>query len=185
MPEIKQLASNIVYQNKWMRVREDKIERPSGAKGIYSVVEKPDFAIIIPVIDNQLVLVEQFRYPIQKRSLEFPQGACESQPNIKPEDLARLELKEETGFTAKQITHIGKQALAIGFSDQFYNIFFATDLQHGETELDPEEEGLTTHHVSFDEFEAMIENGDILDATTTTAYCLAKFKGCFDKQKSS
>lgn len=177
MTDIKQLSSEVVYQNKWLTVREDKIARPSGAQGIYGVVEKPDFAIIIPVIDDQLVLVEQYRYPLDCYSLELPQGACESQPNIYPEQLARQELQEETGYIAEHIQHIGKQALAVGFCDQWYNIYLATGLQQKERSLDPEEEGLQVRHVAISEFETLLASGKIIDATTTNAYCLAKFKG--------
>lgn len=177
MPNIKRLSSSVVYQNRWMTVREDQIERPSGAKGIYSVVEKPNFSIIIPVIKDELVMVEQYRYPLQKRYLEFPQGACEDQPDIDPAELARKELQEETGLIAKNLIHVGKQALAVGFCDQFYNIFLATDFEQGDINLDPEEEGLIMQKVKICDFESMLESGEIVDATSTTAYCLAKFKG--------
>ncbi|MFT7560662.1 MAG: ADP-ribose pyrophosphatase [Flavobacteriales bacterium] len=67
MPEIKQLESKIVYQNKWMSIREDKILRPSGAQGTYSVLDKKDFVVIVPIHDNHIYLVEQYRYPVNGR----------------------------------------------------------------------------------------------------------------------
>lgn len=76
-PEIRTLSSKIVYQNRWMRVREDAIERPDGSKGIYGVVEKPDFAVIIPWDRGGLHLVEQHRYPVGARYWELPQGSWE------------------------------------------------------------------------------------------------------------
>ena len=177
MSEIKQLSTSIVYQNKWMTVREDAIERPSGGTGIYSIVDKPDFAIIIPIMDDYLILVDQFRYPLQQRSLEFPQGAYEANPDISPSELAAMELKEETGLVATHMEHIGKQALAVGFCNQFYNIFVATGLEALEAEPEPEEEGLIVSRVRIDDFQEMIVTGEILDATTTNAFCMAKLKG--------
>jgi ADP-ribose pyrophosphatase len=73
------LSSREVYRNRWMRVREDEILRGNGEKGIYGVVEKHDAAIILPIEfdgpgDGRIWLVEQFRYTIQERALELPQG---------------------------------------------------------------------------------------------------------------
>jgi ADP-ribose pyrophosphatase len=62
MSEIKTLESKVVYENKWMRVKEDRIRRASGAEGIFGVVEKPDFVVIIPISNGCVHLVEQYRY---------------------------------------------------------------------------------------------------------------------------
>ena len=59
MDEIETLDSKIVYQNKWMSVREDRIRRPSGAEGIYGVVDKPDFVAILPIQDEHIHIVGQ------------------------------------------------------------------------------------------------------------------------------
>ena len=74
---IRRLKTREVYRNPWMAVREDEIERNNGTRGIYGVVEKHDSAIIIPIEGSNVVLVEQFRYPISERSVEFPQGSLE------------------------------------------------------------------------------------------------------------
>jgi ADP-ribose pyrophosphatase len=61
---IETTSTRFVYENRWMRVREDTIRRRDGSSGIYGVVEKPDFVVIIPVEDDgQVHLVEQYRYP--------------------------------------------------------------------------------------------------------------------------
>jgi len=54
LKELETLASRIVYENRWMRVREDKIRRPSGAEGIFGVVDKPDFVVILAIEENYL-----------------------------------------------------------------------------------------------------------------------------------
>jgi len=73
--EIRQLASRVVYENRWMRVREDDVRRADGSGGIFGVVEKPDFALIVPLAaDGGVWAVEQFRYPVGGRFLEFPAG---------------------------------------------------------------------------------------------------------------
>src|SRR5690606_40202583 len=72
------LGSREVYANSWMTVREDAIRRPDGSRGIYGVVDKPDFALIIPLDERgRLHLVEQYRYPLGLRRWEFPQRSEE------------------------------------------------------------------------------------------------------------
>src|SRR5690242_13270078 len=100
---IRTLSSREVYRNPWLRVREDQIERSNGKKGIYGVVEKDDCAVVLPLEGDKIYLVEQFRYTIGQRTLELPQGGWES-PDVDPEELARGELREETGLVAASMT---------------------------------------------------------------------------------
>lgn len=73
---IRKLSSRNVYENPWMRLWEDVIERPDGSQGIYSYVDKPDFALVIPVEQDGFHLIEQYRYPVSHRSWEFPKELC-------------------------------------------------------------------------------------------------------------
>ncbi|MDW7695645.1 NUDIX hydrolase [Flammeovirgaceae bacterium SG7u.111] len=177
MSELKQLSSKVVYKNRWMSVREDKVQRPSGLEGIFGVVDKPDFVVIIPYQDGYVHLVEQYRYPVEKRFWEFPQGSWELETDKRPEEIAIGELKEETGLTSSNMKYVGHQYLAYGYSSQGYHIFLATDLTQNETELESEEEDLITSKFSIEEFEKMLTDGTIKDATTLCAYSLAKMKG--------
>src|SRR6201996_5838941 len=106
---IKTISSREVYRNAWTSVREDIIERANGQRGIYGVVDKDPACIIIPLeqtAEGEFVyLVEQFRYTVMGRFLEFPQGGWE-EAEIVPEALARGELKEETGIEAERMTHL-------------------------------------------------------------------------------
>ncbi|MGC6430876.1 MAG: NUDIX domain-containing protein [Jejuia sp.] len=177
MAEIKKLDSKVVYKNKWMTVREDEIQRASGAKSIYGVVDKSNFVVIVPVENGRIHLVEQYRYPVGERYWEFPQGSWEGELNADPKDVALGELKEETGLIANNIEPVSFLYQGYGYSSQGYNIYFATDFTKSEMELDEEEEGLITASFSIQEFEDMLLNGQIKDATTTAAYGLAKLKG--------
>lgn len=82
-------------------MKEDEILRPDGSTGIYGVVEKKDFAVIAAIEGDSIYMVEQFRYPVQERFWELPQGSWED-CDVEPEVLARAELKEETGIIAKK-----------------------------------------------------------------------------------
>jgi 8-oxo-dGTP pyrophosphatase MutT (NUDIX family) len=177
MTDIRQLDSKIVYQNNWMTVREDKTRRPSGAEGIYGVVHKPDFVVIVPVQDGQVTLVQQYRYPVQARYWEFPQGSWESAPDADPLQVAAGELQEETGLLASSIVHVGYQHQAYGYSDQGFHIYMATDLTQGAASPDAEEEDLISRSFPLSEFERMVIDGEITDSTTISAYGLIKLKG--------
>ena len=76
-PVIQQTSSRVVYETPHMRLREDGIRRPDGSTGTYSYVEKPDFALIIPVENGGFHLVEQYRYPVRMRCWEFPPGTAD------------------------------------------------------------------------------------------------------------
>lgn len=178
--EVKRISTRVVYKNRWMSLVEDETERPSGARGIYSFVDKPDFVIVMPFEDGCVHLVEQYRYPVKKRCLEFPQGSWEDDPKADPERLAQGELGEETGLVAGRLVYAGHLYLAPGMSTQGYHVYLATDLIQGEKNPDPEEEDLTGTRVEVGEFEKMIVDGRIKDPSTISAYTLIKMKGLLE-----
>ena len=165
------LSSREVYRNRWMRVREDEILRSNGQKGIYGVVEKPDGAIILPIDDGHIWLVEQFRYTIQERALELPQGTWEREIED-PEELARGELQEELGLKAAQMIQLGALWIAYGFVRQREHVFLASGLSPAEKNPDAEEHDLVVHSVPIPEFKRMMLDGTIRDECTVAAWGL-------------
>jgi 8-oxo-dGTP pyrophosphatase MutT (NUDIX family) len=175
---IKTLDTREVYRNPWLRVREDRIQRNNGVEGIYGVVDKEDCAIIIPLDDDHVYLVEQFRYTVQQRLLEFPQGGWETK-DVDPEELARGELKEETGLAARTMKFLGTTYVAYGFVNQKMHIYLATGLTQTTQEPDPEEHDLQLHRVPVREFEAMLRDGRIPDICTIAAWGMYRLKDDF------
>lgn len=165
------LSSREVYRNHWMRLREDEILRSNGQKGIYGVVEKDDAAIILPIDNGRVWLVEQYRYTIEERALELPQGGWEMEIEH-PEELARGELREEIGMDAAEMHYLGTMWIAYGFTRQKQHIFLATGLTPVETDPDAEEHDLATHSVTVEEFEQMMLEGKIRDGCTMAAWGL-------------
>jgi ADP-ribose pyrophosphatase len=173
------LSSREVYRNHWMRLREDQILRSNGEKGIYGVVEKHDAAIILPLDlcagqepgQGRVWLVEQFRYTIEERALELPQGGWEMEVEH-PEELARGELREEIGMDAAQMTRLGAVWIAYGFTRQKQHVFLATGLTPAQKDPDVEEHDLTVHPFSISEFERMMLDGTIRDVCTLAAWGL-------------
>jgi len=91
--DIRTLGSGVVYEDNWMRLRRDHIERRDGSRGTYAFIEKHDFALVIPAENDGFHLVEEYRYPIGRRTWSFPQGGWPSGETGEPEELARLELE--------------------------------------------------------------------------------------------
>lgn len=174
-PEIRTLDTKVVYQNRWMTVHEDRILRSDGREGLYGVVDKPDFAAIVPLLGDQIVLVSQYRYTVKQRYWEIPQGSWESK--VAPEDLARAELREETGYEARSMEHVAFLYAAYGFSTQGYHLFVARELEAGPTQLDAEEVGLVSRAFPLTEVLTMVNDGTIRDATTVAALGLLRLRG--------
>ena len=168
---IKTLSSREVYRNNWLSVREDQIERSNGVPGIYGVVDKDDCAVVIPLDGDRIYLIEQFRYTIQQRCLELPQGGWET-ADIDPEQLARGELREETGFSAEKMIYLGIMWIAYGFAKQKQHVYLATGLTHEGVDPDPEEHDLILRSATVAEFEQMLLDGTIQDTCTIAAWGL-------------
>ncbi len=170
-PSITTLASREIYRNAWMRLREDEILRSNGQRGIYGVVDKDEAAIVIPIEGGRIWLVEQFRYTIQQRVWELPQGGWEREV-ANPEELARGELREETGLVAASMTCLGFQWIGYGFTRQKQHIYLASGLTQVSHDRDPEEHDLAVRDFSLAEFEQMMLNGEINDGCTMAAWAL-------------
>jgi 8-oxo-dGTP pyrophosphatase MutT (NUDIX family) len=172
MAAVQQMNSRQVYANPWMTVREDDVRRPDGSAGIYGVIDKPDYALVIPSRDGELHLVEQFRYPLGLRRWEFPQGTAPNMADSDPADLAARELREETGLRAGRLTQLGLLDVAAGMSSQRGRVFLATELTDGQHEREVEEQDMRSAWFTRSVVEDMITKGDITDAQSIAAYGL-------------
>lgn len=159
-----------------MVVCEDEVEFANGHRGIYGVVEKDDFALIVPFDGKHFHLVKQFRYATSHDSIEFPQGKHEDNPDEDPTRLAQDELQEELGLVAASMVEIGYLHEAPGYSNQAFHIFLATGLKHVGKQRDITEADLSHLKMTIEEFEQAVIDGLITDAPTVSAYGLLKMK---------
>lgn len=171
-PDMWPESSSTVYENPWMRVREDRFRRRDGTTGTYGVVDKHDFSIVIAEQDGQLHLVEQFRYPIGRRSWEFPMGGWPPGKSGSMLELAQAELQEETGLTAGAWTLLGKLHEAPGFCSQGFGVYYATDLHAGAHDREDSEVDMVQGTFTRQQLRSMIVDGTIVDGTTVAAYGL-------------
>lgn len=172
------LGKKLVYKNPFMRMVEYDVVRPNGTRAPYYVLDRgAPFAIIIPLSKTgKTYLVGQYRYASNFYSWEFPMGAV---AGLTPLKMAKQELREETGLTAKKWQKIGQFYVANGHTNQEAFVFVACDLKQGEPE--PEEnEFLEIKKMPLERVGEWIRKGKIRDGPTITAYHFLEFldKGC-------
>ncbi|MFZ2682016.1 MAG: NUDIX hydrolase [Patescibacteria group bacterium] len=162
----KQLSYQERYQSPWLRITEDKVITEAGKSLTWSVIHQKPCAMVLPWDGERFVLVKLYRYVINRASWEFPAGSV---ADVSMDEAAKLELKQETGFSAGAYEHIGKVFLANGSSTQSMDIYLATDLVAGEAEPDEGEEGIESRHVTYAELCQMINDGSIHDSPSIAA----------------
>jgi 8-oxo-dGDP phosphatase len=166
------VASREIYRNPWLVLREDDIRRPDGSPGIYSVVDKQTYALVMPYDRNRFRLVEQFRYPLGARRWEFPQGTAPDLAELAPSELAARELREETGLSAASFEALGQLDTAPGMTSQRGWVFLATGIVEGEADREHEEQDMRSAWFGRDDVERMIRSGVIADAQSIAAFGL-------------
>jgi 8-oxo-dGTP pyrophosphatase MutT (NUDIX family) len=174
---VRTTASREIYRNPWIRVREDDVELADGSAGIYSVVEKPHFGLVLAAERGGFWLVEQFRYPLGRRAWEFPQGTWSAGSGGTPEELARAELAEETGIRAAELRHLGHLDLAPGLMTQEFDVWLATGLTPGPTAREASEADMRAEWVPETELRAMIRAGRFTDGPSLAGYSLLLLGG--------
>lgn len=149
------------------------IERANGERGIYGVVDKDPACIIIALERTPegefIYLVEQYRYTVGARFKELPQGGWEL-ADVSAEEMARGELREETGLAAERMTLLATLQIGYGVMNQKHYVFLAEGLTQGEHDRDVEESDLEVHRVGVAEFETMLLDGTIVDNCSVAAW---------------
>jgi ADP-ribose diphosphatase len=161
------VSSRRIYEGRVVNLRVDSVELPSGRKAEREVVKHGDAVTILPVDeDGKLVLVRQFRLPARSVLLEAPAGNMDDGET--PEQTARRELREETGYDCHHLEPLVKFYPAPGFSEEFMHCFVASGLFESAPDADEDEE-LEATRLDLDEVIQMIHAGEIIDAKTIAA----------------
>jgi len=164
----KVVKSEKIFSGMVFDVKLDLLKYDSGNDGRREVIHHNGGAVILPVNkEGKIILVKQFRYPLQKVLLEAPAGKLEI--NEDPRVCAVRELTEETGYRADKITPLGKIATTPGFCDEILYLFLAEELTAGEHNREEGEYGMEVFEYSIDEIDVLIKNGDLIDSKTIAA----------------
>jgi ADP-ribose pyrophosphatase len=156
-----------VYENPWIRVREDIAEMPDGRTTIYGVVEARPAVGVLPFLDGgTVVLVGQYRYVARQFLWEMPTGAARVGESL--EAAARRELIEEAGYDAGRLVTLCEFDSSKSVVDERCTLFLADDLRPVVALPDPTE-FIEVRAFAFDEVVRMVETSEIKDAMTVIA----------------
>ena len=168
----KQLETKTVFEGMIVDIRHDVAELQNGNKARREVVLHPGGVGIVPVTkDNKVLMVRQYRYPMEEELLEVPAGKLGKDED--PLACAIRELSEETGCTAGRIVDLGATYPSPGFCRETLFMFLALDLEHGEMHLD-ENELLSVEAVDIDELVELIMANELPDAKSIIGILKAK-----------
>ncbi|MFI3300062.1 MAG: NUDIX hydrolase [Candidatus Gastranaerophilales bacterium] len=164
--EEKTLKSEIVYQGKIIRVYRDEIELSNGMKSFREVAQLSGGVVILAIKEDEILFVQQYRYPIKNTIFELPAGKLEK--DEAPLNAAKRELEEETGYQAKNWKSLGFINPSAGFCDEVLHLYLAQDLTF--TKQHPDEgEIIEASTIKIKKVLEMIQNGEINDAKTICA----------------
>jgi len=156
------LASQSIYRGRVVNLRVDTVRLPDGHTTRREVIEHaPVVAIVAVGAAGDLVLVKQYRLPVNRWLIEIPAGGIE--PGETPEDAVQRELQEETGYRAGRLEPLGGFYVAPGYCQEYIHLFLATDLQEAQLPAD-DDESIEIIHMPLGQALHLISSGDICDA---------------------
>ncbi len=162
MAEEKTLSSRLVYEGRAVRLRVDTVRMPSGRETTREIVEHSDCVAIIAIDDkDNILLVNQFRKPVEKELLEIPAGGIELGED--PVDCVRRELREETGFLPQKVERLGGFYSSPGYCTEYLYLYLATDLVHSPLQAE-DTDSIRLIPVPLVQIPGLISSGSICDA---------------------
>lgn len=170
--DVRRLERRLVYENPWMSLTEDVVQRRDGSRGLYAVTHSRDFALVIPFDGELFHLVEQFRYPVGRRLWEFPQGSVAQPEDLAPDDVARIELVEEAGLEAGQWHPLGYLHAGYGRSSGGFHVFLALDLTPVPHRREVEEQDMRTGAFTEAQVWELVDAGLMTDSHSLAALAL-------------
>ena len=160
-----------VFKGKLLKVFVKKVRLPNGYLATFEIIKHPGAALIIPFLSKEkIILLKQYRPVIDSYIYELPAGTLDK--GEKPIECARREMVEETGFSAKRLTCIGKIFPVPGYSTECIKIYKAEGLRKEEHEYE-KDEVIKIHLFTRPAVRKLFKSGKIVDAKTIAALAFA------------
>lgn len=160
------LSTQPIFEGKIISLQVDTVKLPDGSEATREIVRHPGAVAVLAIHEGKMIVVEQYRKPLDKSEMEIPAGKLD--PGESPETAALRELKEETGYTTDSLIPLGSYYTSPGFADEIIYVYAAEELQKGEMQLD-EDEFLQVHELTLEEAYEAMRQGRIHDAKTMHA----------------
>ena len=167
------LGSKRLLANRYFSLRSDRLRLPDGGiKDPYFVLERPDAAIIVPITEGgEVVLVRQYRPPLEMMELGLPAGLVEE--GERPGEAARRELAEETGFTGGEWEPLGSLASSPSLKDNWAYLFLASGVEETAAPDPDEHELVEVVKVPLEDLRGLVHSGEIVSSSGVAAVMLA------------
>ncbi|MGC4376435.1 NUDIX hydrolase [Fictibacillus sp. Mic-4] len=164
----KTLSTEEIFKGRIIDVQVDEVLLPDGKKGKREIVKHPGAVAVIALTPHdKLLLVRQFRKPLEKTIIEIPAGKLEKGED--PEESAKRELLEETGYECQTLAHVTSFYTAPGFSDELIHIYYTDTLKEAVEQQTDDDEFVEVIEVSLDKALKYVADGQICDAKTVFA----------------
>jgi ADP-ribose pyrophosphatase len=160
------LKTTPIFQGKIISLQVDDVRLPNGETATREIVKHPGAVAVLAVYEGKMVVVEQYRKPLEKSQVEIPAGKLD--PGENPLEAAHRELQEETGFTCGSIRLVSSFYTSPGFADELIHLYYADELTAGEGRPD-DDEFLECETITLEEAKQMMAEGRISDAKTMIA----------------
>lgn len=164
--EEKILNEEVIYHGNYLNIAKCEVKLPDGNVVKRDIIHHPGAVAILAVKDGKILLVEQFRYAVNRTLLEIPAGKRNKGEDSR--ECAIRELEEETGYKAEKLEFLTEILPAPGFCDEVLHLYRAEDLVKGETNPDFDE-FINVKEIPVEEFKAMALRGEVMDAKTIAA----------------
>lgn len=162
MVEEKTLSSRLVYEGRAVKLRVDTVKMPDGRETMREVVEHSDCVAIIALdADDKVLLVEQFRKPVEKELLEIPAGGIG--PDEDPVTTVCREMREETGYLPLKVERMGGFYSTPGYCTEYLYLYLATDLTPSPLHAE-DTDSISLVRVPVTQIPSLIASGSICDA---------------------
>ena len=156
------LSSQLIYEGRAVKLRVDTVKMPSGRKTTREIVEHGDCVAIVAIdADGNVILVNQFRKPVEKELLEIPAGGIE--PGEDPVTAVERELREEIGYLPRKVDRLGGFYSTPGYCTEYLYLYLATDLVPSQLQAE-DTENIRLVRVPVSQIPELITSGRICDA---------------------